>query len=67
MTVDQIIREIETLSQEEQREILSWLQNRIEKLETTPAKITYADRNEARKIADQILTEHAELFKKLAQ
>lgn len=65
MTTRQIIREIEALPVEEQREVFSSLQERL--AETKTDKVTYADRNEALRIADRIFTERAELFQKLAQ
>jgi hypothetical protein len=61
MTARQIMDEIETLPFEEQRQLLSSLRERLED------KVTYADHDQALRIADLILTERAELFQKLAQ
>jgi len=67
MTARQIIQEIEALPAEEQREVLSTLQERVENYPSTVAKITFADHDEALRVADRIFKERAELFQKLAQ
>ena len=67
MTVEQIIREIETMSSEERDEVLSWLIKRFENQEASETKATCADEDEVMRVADQIFTERADLFKKLAK
>ena len=71
MTARQIIQEIETLPVEEQREVFVSLQERLEEKEVTytPSKsgVRHLDRATARPMIKEILTEHAELFRKLAQ
>jgi hypothetical protein len=67
MTVRQIIQEIEALPAEGRREVLSSLQERVESKTSDASKVTFADHNEAMRIADRIFTERAELFQKLAQ
>jgi len=57
--------EIEMLPFDEQREVFSSLKERLE--DKAPGTVAYADRDEALRMADRILTERAELFQKLAQ
>ena len=69
MTVRQIIQEIEALPSEEQREIYASLQGRMK---DTPAvsqtnMVRYLDQETAKPMIKEILAEHAELFRKLAQ
>ena len=71
MTARQIIQEIEALPPEEQREVLSSLQDRLKDEAATygAAKptIRYLDHEAARPMIKEILTEHSELFRKLSQ
>jgi len=67
VTTRQIIQEIETLPPEEQREVFSSLQERLQKPQTAAGEVRYADFDEAMRIADRIFTERADLFRKLAQ
>jgi hypothetical protein len=72
MTARQIIQEIETLPAKDQREVLSSLQVLIKESDSTPAASTsgsvrYLDAEAARPMIKEILSEHAELFRKLAQ
>ena len=73
MTAIQIIQEIETLPLEEQRAVFVSLQERLkgEKAISTAAStstgVRYLDRETARPLIKEILTEHADLFRKLAQ
>jgi K+/H+ antiporter YhaU regulatory subunit KhtT len=62
MTVQEIMREIGELSNDERRELFSSLAD----AEKRAASVKYIEREEAARIADKILTEHAELFRKLA-
>jgi hypothetical protein len=62
-----IMDQIEALPFEEQREVLSSLRERLEDKTPGADKVIHADRDEALRIADRILTERAELFQKLAQ
>jgi hypothetical protein len=63
MTVREILREIGELSDAERRELFSYLADAA----TRAASVKYIDREEAAVIAEKILTEHAELFRKLAE
>jgi len=73
VTAIQIIQEIETLPLEEQRAVFVSLQERLkgEKAISTAAStstgVRYLDRETARPLIKEILTEHADLFRKLAQ
>jgi hypothetical protein len=71
MTARQIIQEIEALPAAEQQEVFVSLQERL-KAETAavPApssNVRYLDPETAKPLIKEILTEHAELFRKLAQ
>ena len=71
MTARQIIQEIEALPPEEQREVLSSLQDRLKDEAATygisKSGVRYLDHAAARPMIKEILTEHAELFRKLSQ
>ena len=72
MTAIQIIHEIETLPFEEQRVVFVSLQERLKDEKATPTTSTstgvrYLDRETARPLIKEILTEHTDLFRKLAQ
>jgi hypothetical protein len=71
MTVRQIIQEIEALSVEQRREVLDFLQKRIKDEPATygasKTEVRYLDHEVARPMIREILTEHAELFRKLSQ
>ena len=64
MTAIQIIREIEALPAEEQREVLLHFKG---KEADASSSVRYLDREAARPMIKEILTEHADLFRKLAQ
>jgi hypothetical protein len=72
MTARQIIQEIETLPHAEQREIFVSLEERL-KAEQSPratppsGDVRYLDSETARPLIKEILADHAELFRKLAQ
>jgi hypothetical protein len=67
MTVRQIIQEIETLPPAEQREVFLCLQLTLKPEKATSSGPRYLDRETARPLIKEILTEHADLFRKLAQ
>ncbi len=71
MTARQIIQEIEALSAEEQREVLSSLRDRFKDdsatYGTAAPTVRYLDHEAARPMIKEILTEHSELFRKLSQ
>jgi hypothetical protein len=70
VTTRQIIQEIETLPFEEQREVFASLELRMKNKEaaaSTSGSVRYLDAETARPMIKEILTEHAELFRKLAQ
>jgi hypothetical protein len=70
MTARQIIQEIETLSTEERREVLASLQERVKEEGASykaSSVVRYLDSETARPMIKEILTEHADLFRKLAQ
>ena len=67
MTVRQIIREIEALPAEEQREVLLHLKEKGAEYGSATAPVRYLDHEEALRVADRIFTERAELFQKLAK
>ena len=67
MTVRQIIQEIEALPAEEQREVLLHLKEKGAEYSGSAVPVRHLDRETARPMIKEILTEHAELFRKLAQ
>jgi hypothetical protein len=72
MTARQIIQEIETLPFEEQQAVFASLEVRMKDKEapastSTSGSVRYLDAETARPMIKEILTEHAELFRKLAQ
>jgi len=67
MTARQIIQEIETLPPAERREVLLHLKEKDAEYSSSVAPVRYLDRAAARPMIKEILTEHAELFRKLAQ
>ena len=70
MTARQIIQEIETLPFEEQREVFASLESRLKDrgaVTSTSSGVRYLDAEAARPMIKEILSEHAELFRKLAQ
>jgi hypothetical protein len=68
MTVRQIIQEIETLSPEEQREVLLRFKEKSpEYSNTVTPTIRYVSKEEAKRISKDIFDEYADLFRKLAQ
>ena len=62
MTAEQIIEEIKNLTLEEQQEIIHYFQK-----QEALKQVKYADRDTAMSMADEIMTTHAELFRKLAK
>jgi hypothetical protein len=58
--VRDILKEIEALSAEERKELEASMHSSV-------PRIQYVPQNEALEAADRILTERAELFKKLAE
>lgn len=62
MTISQIIQEYRKLPPQEQEEVRAELAKQI--TEPEPRFISW---EKAKAIADQIFTEHAELFRKLAE
>ena len=72
VTAIQIIHEIETLPFEEQRAVFISLQERLKNgkaispATSTSSGVRYLDRETARPLIKEILTEHADLFRKLA-
>lgn len=62
MTVRQIIAEIEALPQAEQDELLHYFQKR-----EAESQVQYVDPAKAKLISERIMTEHAGLFRKLAE
>jgi hypothetical protein len=72
MTARQIIQEIETLPPAEQREVVVSLQEWMKDKEPVPAtsstgSVRYLDAETARPMIKEILSEHSELFRNLAQ
>jgi hypothetical protein len=64
MTVREVIDEIEALPPAQQRQVFLHLQ---EGASNSSSQIKYIDYEEARPVIEKILTEHSELFRKLAQ
>jgi hypothetical protein len=67
MTAIQIIREIEALPAEEQREVLRHFKDREVTEAGAAPVVRYLDLETARPMIKDILTEHAKLFRKLSQ
>jgi len=70
MTARQIIQEIEALSPEGRREVLASLQDRFKEEKASykaSSVVRYLDSETARPLIKEILSEHADLFRKLAQ
>jgi len=68
MTARQIIREIEALPAEGQREVLLHLKEKSAEYSSSAAPaIRYASREEAKRVSESIFTEYADLFRKLAE
>ena len=68
MTVRQIMQEIETLPQAEKREVFVSLQEHLkDDVASTSGSVRYMSVETARPLIKEILTEHSELFRKLAQ
>jgi hypothetical protein len=68
MTARQIIQEIEALPPEEQQEVLVSMQDRLNRGRVPRSTaIRYLDPEKVQPLIEEILTEHAELFRKLAQ
>jgi hypothetical protein len=72
MTIRQIIQEIEKLSPAERREVLALMQQHVKEVgpeygaSAAPA-MRFMEVDAARPLIKEILTEHSELFRKLAQ
>ena len=64
MTARQILQEIESLPVAEQQEVFISLQ---ERLRVEESKVRYLAPEAAKPLIKEILTEHSELFRKLAQ
>ena len=64
MTARQIIQEIEALPAQEQEEVLLHFKD---KDAPSTSGVRYLDREKARPMIKEILSEHAELFRKLSQ
>jgi len=72
VTAIQIIREIEALPPEEQCKVFISLQEHLKAEKaalptSASSSVHYLDQEKARPMIKEILTEHAELFRKLAQ
>jgi hypothetical protein len=72
MSARQIIQEIETLPFAEQRQVFVSLQERLRdddvaRAPSTPNAVRYMDLQTARPLIKEVLAQHAELFRKLAQ
>ena len=67
MTIRQIIQEIEALPAAEQREVLLHLKEKSAEYSSSAGSVRYLDHAVARPMIKEILTEHAELFRKLSQ
>ncbi len=72
VTVRQIIQEIEKLSPEERQEVRAFVQRHMKEdapayRSSTSTTVRYMDVETARPLIKEILTEHSELFRKLAQ
>ncbi len=69
MTVRQIIQEIEALSPEDRKEVGAFLfsENRPASVAASSDGVRYLDREAAKPLIKEILTEHSELFQKLAK
>jgi hypothetical protein len=67
MTAIQIIHEIEALPDEEQREVFLHFKDKETEISGSSTGVRYLSLEAARPMIKEILTEHAELFRKLAQ
>jgi hypothetical protein len=67
MTARQVIQEIQELPPQELEQVLVYLQDQLEKAKKAPGSISYLEREKARPLIREMLAEHPELFRKLAQ
>ncbi len=66
MTVRQVIAEIEALPPEQQREVFLHLKEQAAAYSATSSDVRYLDRETARPLIKEMLSEHSELFRKLS-
>ncbi len=67
MTVREVISEIEALSLGDQQLVLLHFKDKTLPESTSDSSVRYLDRDTARPLIKEILSEHAGLFRKLAQ
>jgi hypothetical protein len=68
MSATEIIEEIQKLPVADQERVLDFLQHaQSERRSTDQPGVRYACDEDFKKVADKVLTEHAELFRRLAQ
>jgi len=67
MSAIQVIDEIKGLPREEQEAIIAFVQKLKEELASQPSQVRYMSPAKAKAISEKVFTEHAELFRKLAQ
>ena len=67
MSAGQVIDEIKNLSREEQELVIAFVQKLQQDLSSQPADVRYMDPAKAKAISEKVFSEHAELFRKLAQ
>ncbi len=67
MSAAQVIDEIKSLPRNEQEVIIAFVEKLQIEISADPKKARYMDPAKAKAISEKIFTDHAELFRKLAQ
>lgn len=67
MSTAQVIDEIRNLPRKEQEVIIAFVEKLQSEISTELKKARYMDPAKAKAISEKIFTDHAELFRKLAQ
>jgi len=67
MSATQVIDEIKNLPREEQAVVIAFVERLQGELSAEPKQTRYMDPSKAKAISERVFTEHAELFRKLAQ
>jgi len=67
MSAAEVIEEIKQLPREEQEQVWNFLQQENRQRESAGAEVRYADDAAFDKVAEKVVREHEELFRRLAQ
>ena len=67
MSATQVINEIKNLPRNEQEAVIAFVETLQSEISTEHKQTRYMDPAKAKTISEKIFTDHAELFRKLAQ